>query len=85
MLVDALAMVRERSTKGLRYNLPADQPIAAALFQQRQPKPVALYIVPSGADGEFEAALDDMITARPEMDAWVWRVADGEMPGLPLR
>jgi hypothetical protein len=84
-LVEALAGLREQSTKGLRYNLAHDQPIAAALFQQRQPRPMALYIVPAGADGAFEAALDDMITTRPEMDAWIWRVADGEMPALPRR
>jgi hypothetical protein len=83
-LVDALASVREQSTKGLRYNLPFDRPIAAAMFLQRQPSPVALYIVPPTADEEFEHALGDLIASRPEMDSWVWRAADGEMPPLPL-
>lgn len=35
-LVQALAKLRERSTKGLRYNLPADQPIVSALFSERK-------------------------------------------------
>lgn len=83
-LVDALARVREQSTKGLRYNLHADQPIAAAMFPQRHPCPVALYIVPPTAGHEFEIALGALIASRPEMDSWVWRVADGEMPPLPL-
>jgi hypothetical protein len=83
-LVDALARIREQSTKGLRYNLPLDQPMAAAMFLQRQPRPVALYIVPPTADDKLEAALDEMIASRPEMDAWIWRVADGEMPPLPI-
>lgn len=83
-LVDALAKVRQQSTKGLRYNLPADRPIAAALFLQRQPRPVALYIVPPTAGDEFEAALGELIASRPEMDAWAWRVAGGEMPPLPV-
>jgi hypothetical protein len=82
-LVDALATVRQQSTKGLRYNLPANRPIAAAMFLQRQPRPVALYIVPPTADDEFEAALGELIASRPEMDAWLWRVVDGEMPSLP--
>ncbi len=82
-LVDALASLREQSTKGLRYDLAAGQPIAAAIFQHRRPKPLALYIVPSTADGEFEAALDELIASRPEMDSWIWRTANGEMPALP--
>lgn len=81
-LVDALARVREKSAKGLRYNLPADQPIANAIFQYR-PSPVALYIVPAGADENFEAALQEMVAARLEIGAWIWRVGDGEMPPLP--
>ena len=81
-LVDALARLREKSVKGMRYNLPDDQPIANGLFQNR-PNPVALYIVPAGAGEGFEAALDDMIAARPEIGAWVWRVGDGDMPSLP--
>lgn len=76
--------MRQQSTKGLRYNLPADRPLATAMFQQRQPRPVALYIVPPTAGDEFEAALGELIPTRPEMDAWVWRVADGEMPPLPM-
>lgn len=84
-LVDALATLREQSTKCLRYNLAPDQPIASAVFQQRQPRPLALYLVPAGVDREFKAALDDAIRARPEMDSWVWQVGAGEMPALPLR
>jgi hypothetical protein len=83
-LVDALASVREQSTKGLRYNLTFDRPIAAAMFLQRRQCPVALYIVPPTADEKFETRLGDLIASRPEMDSWVWRVADGEMPPLPV-
>ena len=81
-LVDALARIREKSIKGLRYNLPPDQPIANALLQSRR-EPVALFIVPTGADEDFEASLQDMIAARAEMRTWIWRVADGDMPALP--
>jgi hypothetical protein len=83
-LVDALARIREQSTKGLRYNMPLDQPMAAAVFLQRQPRQVALYIVPPTADEKFEAALDELMASRPEMDAWIWRVAEGKMPPLPI-
>jgi hypothetical protein len=81
-LIDALARLREKSIKGLRYNLRPDQPIANALLQSRK-EPVALFIVPAGADEAFEASLHDMIAERPEMRTWIWHVAEGDMPALP--
>jgi len=81
-LIDALAKVNERSVKGLRYNLSVDKPMAAAVLQ-REPLPVAFYIVPPSADGDYEEALRDLILLRPEVDAWVWRPCEGEMPPLP--
>lgn len=84
-LVEALARFREQSIKGLRYAAPTDQPIAAAILMQHRPRPMALFIVPPSANDAYEAALDDMIAARPEMDAWIWRSTDGDMPPLPAR
>lgn len=81
-LVDALARVKERSVKGLRYNLSPDTPTAAAILQ-RQGRPIGLYVVPPSADRSYEDVLEELIASRPEVDAWMWRVADGEMPPLP--
>jgi hypothetical protein len=82
-LIEALAVMREKSVKGLRYNLSAGQPIANAMFQSRA-QPVALYIVPAAADETFEASLQEMIAARAEIGSWIWRISDGDMPPLPL-
>jgi len=84
-LVEALAKAREQSIKGLRYASPADQPIVAALLMQHRPRPLALFVVPASADDAYEAALEEMIAARPEMDSWIWHVGQGEMPALPVR
>jgi hypothetical protein len=81
-LVDALARLRERSVKGLRYNLSAEKPTAAAVLQ-RPSQPVALYVVPPSADGVYQEALDDLIASRPEIDVWIWRTSEGDMPSLP--
>ena len=81
-LVDALAKLRDRSVKGLRYNLSAEKPTAAAILQ-RPSQPVALYVIPPSADGAYEEALDDLIASRPEIGVWVWRTAEGDMPSLP--
>lgn len=83
-LVDALARIRERSVKGLRYNLPPDKPTAAAILQTK-PRPVGLYVVPPSADGAYEETLGELILSRPEFDTWIWRTADSEMPTLPVR
>ncbi|MBB6414082.1 DUF1173 domain-containing protein [Mesorhizobium sangaii] len=83
-LLDALARVRERSVKSLRYNLPADKPAVAAMLQI-PPRPVGLYVVPPSSDGAYEETLGELIASRPEFDSWIWRTADGEMPPLPVR
>ncbi|CAG0961740.1 hypothetical protein RHIZO_00745 [Rhizobiaceae bacterium] len=83
-LVDALAGLRDRSVKGLRYNLSAETPSSAAMLQ-RQPQPIALYVVPPSADEAYEEALEELIASRPEIGAWIWRAAEEEMPPLPLR
>jgi hypothetical protein len=83
-LVDALAKVRERSVKGLRYNLRKDQPTAAAMIHC-QPRSVGLYVIPPSADRAYEQAIAELIDLRSELDAWIWRAADGEMPPLPDR
>ncbi|WP_027170151.1 DUF1173 domain-containing protein [Mesorhizobium sp. WSM3224] len=83
-LVDALAGMRERSVKGLRFNLPADKPTAAAILQA-QPRPVGLYVVPPFSDSAYQETLSELIASRPEFDSWIWRTADSEMPTLPGR
>ncbi len=75
--------MRERSVKGLRYNLPPDKPTAAAILQMK-PRPVGLYVVPPSADDAYEETLGELIVSRPEFDTWIWRTADSEMPTLPV-
>lgn len=82
-LLDRLTRMRRKSVKGLRFNLPRSQPVATAMLIEPQPAPVALYIVPPDADDDFESALREMIEARTDPLAWVWRVNDGDMPDLP--
>ncbi|MRX36924.1 DUF1173 domain-containing protein [Aminobacter sp. MDW-2] len=83
-LVDTLAKLRDRSVKGLRYNLSGETPTAAALVQ-RQSQPIALYVVPPSADKAYEEALQELIKSRPEIGSWIWRTAEGEIPPLPFR
>nr|WP_210296811.1 DUF1173 domain-containing protein [Rhizobium sp. BK399] len=84
-LVERLARLRTKSVKGLRFDLSRGQPFANATLPEMKPQPVALYIVPPSADEAFEAGIKEMLVARPDLSAWIWRVADGEMPSLPLQ
>lgn len=79
-LLEKLVRLRGKTVKGLRFNLTTSQPLANAILPEARPQPVALYIVPPNADGQFETSLREMIDARPDMSAWIWRVAEGDMP-----
>ncbi len=82
-LVERLTRLRLKSVKGLRFNLGQNRPLANAMLLETRPRPHALYIVPPSASADFEEALKDMIEARPDLGAWIWRVAEGDMPAIP--
>lgn len=82
-LLSRLAGMRRKSVKGLRFNLSRDQPVVCVTLPEGRPSPVAMYIVPAGADEDYDRMLAEMIDARPEMTPWVWRTADGDMPPMP--
>lgn len=83
-LVEQLARLRSKSIKGLRFNLARNQPLANAILSEARSGACALYIVPPTADETFEATMQKMIDARPDLSAWVWHVAEGDMPPLPI-
>lgn len=81
-LLEKLSHLKRKIVKGLRFNLPRDTPIVSVTMPEQKPAPVAMFIVPPGADVAYEGALADMIETRPEITPWVWRVAEGEIPRL---
>lgn len=83
-LVKCLVRLSQKSVKGLRFNLALTQPMAAATLPQRRRGPAALYIVPPDAGADFEAAMADLIALRPDVEPWIWRVAEGDMPDMPI-
>ncbi|CAN7738044.1 DUF1173 domain-containing protein [Rhizobium leguminosarum] len=82
-LLERLSGLRSKSVKGLRFNLSRKQPIVSVTLPEQRPAPVAMFIVPASSNGEYEAALAEMIEGRPEMAPWIWRVSEGDMPALP--
>lgn len=82
-LIETLTKHGASFVKGLRYNLASTQPMAAVILRQDGKPPVAMYIVPDDADDAYREAQDQMI-AESGMASWVWDIAGGSMPDLPL-
>jgi hypothetical protein len=80
-LLRTLSMAGRRFTKGLRYNMDLDRPLATAVLTDT-PDPVALYIVPGGASDAYTAALNELVDGS-RIGAWIWSAGDGSMPELP--
>ena len=82
-LLEKLGRLKRKSVKGLRFNLPRKIPIVSVMLPEQKPAPVAMYIVRAAEGEEYEAAIADMMQARPEITPWVWRVEKGDIPDLP--
>ena len=83
-LVRCLVATQRRFTKGLRYNLAADRPIANAVLADVAGGPVALFVMPPGAGAATTARLTTLVT-ESDLRSWVWHAGQSEMPALPLR
>ncbi len=83
MLLEALAERGVIFAKGLRYNLPPTQPMASVVLSRDGGEPIAMYIVPDDADGEYRGTLE-LLVSESEMPSWIWEIADGPMPDIPL-
>jgi hypothetical protein len=69
--------------KSLRYNLRPTEPMANIVLRQDGNAPVAIYIVPDDADAAYREVQSELI-AGSEMASWIWDIAGGAMPDLPL-
>ncbi|WID99913.1 DUF1173 domain-containing protein (plasmid) [Bosea vestrisii] len=82
-LLDALTRRKVSFLKGLRYNLPANQPLASVVLHEEAPTPLAMFIVPNEADAAYRLALDALV-ASSDLPAWIWSRGDEPMPALPV-
>lgn len=80
-LVDHLIEKGRRFGKGLRYNLPSSRPLASAVLFDTEPT-TALYILPPGAEEDYEAAVTELIDGS-EIASWTWRAGEQAPPELP--
>lgn len=80
LLLDKLTNEKRRFTKGLRYNLASNRPLACAVLTDLA-NPVAMYVEPGAASDEYTAALDELIV-ESKLESWRWK-AGSEMPPIP--
>jgi len=81
-LVSGLTQAGRRFTRGLRYNLASDRPVATAVTTDTRPNPVAMYVVAPGATDAHTAALMALID-ESIFPSWVWQVGIAPFPPLP--
>lgn len=81
-LVRALVDQHRLFTKGLRYNLAADRPVASSLLTDTAPQPVALYVEPASATDELRDSLEQLM-AESTFPSWLWRAGTEPLPPLP--
>ncbi|MBA5687221.1 DUF1173 family protein [Rugamonas apoptosis] len=79
-LIERLVVQHRRFEKCLRYNLPADRPLASAVLSDTA-EPVALYVRSgdSPSDEEAPSSPDDESGLRE----WFWHSGQETMPALP--
>jgi Protein of unknown function (DUF1173) len=82
LLIEAMTAAGRRFSKGLRYNLSSQQPLACLVASDTAPLPTAMYIATPAAGAESGKALEALI-AQSDLPHWLWRVSDGQMPPLP--
>ena len=81
-LVQRLVAERRRFTKGMRYNLAPDRPIASAVLSDTADGPVALYVVPPAAEADAVAKVTTLIE-ESDIRSWIWHAGGDQMPPLP--
>lgn len=81
-LLAGLHRAQRRFTKGLRYNLSSKTPLACAVLQDTGDASTALFVVPQGLEGEYDAVIDEL-SDTGRMQAWQWRAGTESLPELP--
>lgn len=82
-LIDALVAQRRHFIKGLRYNVPVNEPLASAVLLDSLASETALYIVPSAAPENYRQGVEELQTAS-SLPSWTWDVgAHSQVPALP--
>lgn len=85
MLVRELVTQKRAFLKGLRYNLADSRPLASVVTNDTMPKPVAMYLIPEGAEDNYMASLRELCD-ESALASWFWTPGpEASVPALPAR
>lgn len=83
-LLAILAKFREESIRKLSFGTVEPGCEMTALLPHRQPKPLALYILPPGTDEVARVEFEELLASRPELESWIWDAGAEDLPQLPV-
>jgi hypothetical protein len=83
-LMEKLHAEARRFTRGLRYNMAADKPLACAVLHDTGEASTALYVIPPAFEANYEAVIE-ALSEQSKLKAWKWRVGMGGSPALPAK
>lgn len=81
-LMKQLVSLREESVRKLSFGQSQNRCEMIALLPRHRPKPLALYIIPPRVEDTTRTELDFLIASRPDLAAWIWDVAAGDIPPI---
>lgn len=82
-LIEEMTEQKRQFIKGLRYNLPTSKPLASIVAVDTNPKPTAMYIIPTSESEQYMQSIELMIE-ESDYASWQWEV-DQVMPDLPSK
>lgn len=82
-LIEEMIDYQRQFIKGLRYNLPTNQPLASLVAVDTSPKPTAMYIIPASESDGYAQSIELMIE-ESDYSSWQWEV-EKVMPDLPTK
>ncbi|ENG7912689.1 DUF1173 domain-containing protein [Acinetobacter baumannii] len=82
-LIEEMIDNKRQFIKGLRYNLPSNKPLASLVAVDTEPKPTAMYIIPSNESEAYSQGIEQMIE-ESDYESWQWEV-EKSMPMLPKK
>jgi hypothetical protein len=82
-LLEVLQEKERRFTKGLRYNMPKNKPIATAALSDTSDTATAIYIIPPGAEDDYIYEIN-VLASDSNLNSMVWDVCEQPLPDFSL-
>ena len=83
-LLDRLHASARRFTKGLRYNLSSDKPLASVVASDTGDVSVAMFVVPQELTTQYDSTID-AVSDEGRLGVWRWNAGLEALPELPVR